>query len=203
MRIVENIWEFWWKLLAINGHTASPQGGCAKACLLHEQGERHSRHTCLHQNQECLRTSDQMPYISHFIKLKNTAACCQTSLKLVQLHRSNNFDCPTSCLLILLSKARCFQVDMMDDEELLELVELETREMTGAQYTWFFLRLDDQLSNIINVQSVSSPQLGYTHTQIIIEEVCWGWANTASLAMTPHSSKALQIMSKNRERSIC
>jgi len=24
---------------------------------------------------------------------------------------------------------------MMDDEELLELVELETREMTGAQYT--------------------------------------------------------------------
>ena len=76
-----------------------------------------------------------MPYILHFIKLKNTAACCQTSLKLVQLHRSNNFDCPTSCLLILLSKARCFQVDMMDDEELLELVELETREMTGAQYT--------------------------------------------------------------------
>ena len=76
-----------------------------------------------------------MPYISHFIKLKNTAACCQTSLKLVQLHRSNNFDCPTSCLLILLSKKRCFQVDMMDDEELLELVELETREMTGAQCT--------------------------------------------------------------------
>ena len=68
-------------------------------------------------------------------KQKKTAACCQTSLKLVQLHRSNNSDCPTSCLLILLSKARCFQVDMMDDEELLELVELETREMTGAQYT--------------------------------------------------------------------
>ncbi|CAL1167825.1 unnamed protein product [Cladocopium goreaui] len=34
-------------------------------------------------------------------------------------------------------KLVCFmnKVDMMDDEELLELVELETREMTGAQYT--------------------------------------------------------------------
>ena len=57
------------------------------------------------------------------------------SFKLMQLHASNTPDCPPSCLLILLSKAFCFQVDMMDDEELLELVELETREMTGAQYT--------------------------------------------------------------------
>ena len=54
------------------------------------------------------------------------AACCQMSFKLIQLHASNNSDCPP---------AFWSQVDMMDDEELLELVELETREMTGAQYT--------------------------------------------------------------------
>ena len=47
---------------------------------------------------------------------------------------------------------------MMDDEELLELVELETREMTGAQYTRF-TRFSDSMIKYqigINVQSVSS-----------------------------------------------
>ena len=118
-------------------------------------------HACM--NTKIVFWSDVCTVYRTSSKLKNTAACCQTSLTLVQLAQQATI--PTvrpSCLLILLSKSFCFQVDMMDDEELLELVELETREMTGAQYTWFFLWLDHQWSKIIHLQSVSSPQLGHT-----------------------------------------
>ena len=46
-------------------------------------------------------------------------------------------------MLIFLSEAFCSQVDMMDDEELLELVELETREMFAAQNTIPMPQMDD------------------------------------------------------------
>ena len=68
------------------------------------------------------------------------------------------------------------QVDMMDDEELLELVELETREMSWTQFEWE-MRL--QL-----YRHAATHSFVYDVTGIV-----QGWASMASPVMTPHSSK--------------
>ena len=70
------------------------------------------------------------------------------------------------------------QVDMMDDEELLELVELETREMSWTQFEW------DMRLQLYTHAATRSFVYVYDVTGIV-----QGWASMASLAMTPHSSK--------------
>ena len=70
------------------------------------------------------------------------------------------------------------QVDMMDDEELLELVELETREMSWTQFEW------DMRLQLYTHAATRSFVSVYDVTGIV-----QGWASMASPVMTPHSSK--------------
>ena len=165
MRTVENIWEFWTRLLAIDRHCKLARWVCQSLSASWTRRAAFSSYLSApkprlpldQMSGLCTCRQNRRKQLVAVRRHWSWCSCTEATVPTVQLHAF-------WILLILLSKARCFQVDMMDDEELLELVELETREMTGAQYTWFFLWLDDQLSHIINVQSVSSPQLGYTHT---------------------------------------